>query len=68
MFINAGARRLLLEGERQRFLGEEWPRIQATIQRLGLTPEDLLDGKTGRASSDAVPPKTGKTNPPEEER
>jgi GntR family transcriptional regulator len=43
MFINAGARKLLLEGERERFLGEEWPRIQATIQRLGLTPEDLLD-------------------------
>src|ERR1700684_1156127 len=35
MFINAGARRLLLKGERQKFLGEEWPRIHATIQRLG---------------------------------
>src|SRR5215475_10649942 len=27
MFINAGARGLLLEAERQKFLGEEWPRI-----------------------------------------
>ena len=27
MFINAGARGLLLQGERQKFLGEEWPRI-----------------------------------------
>src|SRR5438552_7566556 len=44
MFVNGGARRELLQGERQRFLGEEWPRIQATIQRLGLKPEDLLDG------------------------
>ena len=43
MFINAGARHLLLQGERQKFLEEQWPRISATIQRLGLTPEELLD-------------------------
>jgi GntR family transcriptional regulator len=43
MFINAGARALLLRGERERFLEEEWPRIHATIQRLGLNAEDLLD-------------------------
>jgi GntR family transcriptional regulator len=43
MFINTGARNLLLEGERQKFLAEEWPRVQATIQRLGLKPEELLD-------------------------
>ena len=42
MFINAGARSLLLQGERQKFLGQEWPRIYATIQRLGLTTEELL--------------------------
>jgi GntR family transcriptional regulator len=42
MFINAGARALLLRGERLKFLAEEWPRIQATIQRLGLSPDDLL--------------------------
>jgi GntR family transcriptional regulator len=42
MFINDGARSLLLQGERQKFLGEEWPRIYATIQRLGLKPEELL--------------------------
>ena len=54
MFINAGARSLLLEGERQRFLGEEWPRVYATIQRLGLKPEELLDtGRTRRSSSKA---------------
>ncbi len=50
MYINAGARSLLLEGERQRFLGEEWPRIQATIQRLGLKKEELLDA--ARSKSD----------------
>jgi|SRR5258708_4137669 GntR family transcriptional regulator len=52
MFINAGARGLLLQGERQKFLGEEWPRVYATIQRLGLKPEELLNGgATRRASS-----------------
>ena len=42
MFINAGARNLLLQGERQKFLAEQWPRVHATIQRLGLTPQELL--------------------------
>jgi GntR family transcriptional regulator len=44
MFINAGARSLLLQGERQKFVVEEWPRVYATIQRLGLTVEELLNG------------------------
>ena len=43
MFVNDGARDLLLRGERQKFLEEQWPRIQATIRRLGLTPQELLD-------------------------
>ena len=43
MFINAGARNLLLQAEREKFLAEQWPRIHATIRRLGLTPEELLD-------------------------
>jgi len=43
MFINSGARGLLLKGERQKFLDEEWPKIRATIQRLGLKAEELLD-------------------------
>jgi GntR family transcriptional regulator len=42
MYINAGARKLLLRGERQKFLAEQWPAIHATIQRLGLTPQELL--------------------------
>lgn len=41
MFINQGARQLLLAAERRKFLETEWPRVQATIQRLGLTPEEL---------------------------
>jgi GntR family transcriptional regulator len=54
MFINAGARGLLLSGEREKFLGEEWPRIQQRIERLGLKPEELLNGH--------------KPKPPEEEK
>ena len=42
MYINAGARKLLLQGERQKFLAEQWPAIHATIERLGLTPQELL--------------------------
>jgi GntR family transcriptional regulator len=51
MFVKAGARDLLLQGERQKFLTEEWPRIQTTIQRLGLTPEELLGAAAARRSS-----------------
>src|SRR5215471_19593933 len=54
MFVNAGARKLLLEGERKKFLAEDWPRIKETIQRLGLTPEDLLDGADRRESKNEV--------------
>lgn len=42
MFVKEGARKLLLQGERQRFLADEWPRVRATIQRLGLDVEELL--------------------------
>jgi GntR family transcriptional regulator len=42
MFVNAGARKLLLQGERQKFLAEEWPRVYENIQRLGLSAEELL--------------------------
>jgi GntR family transcriptional regulator len=42
MFVKTGARDLLLKSERDKFLAEEWPRVYATIQRLGLKPKDLL--------------------------
>ena len=45
MFVKAGARDVLLQAERQKFLAEQWPRISATIQRLGLTPEELLNAE-----------------------
>jgi GntR family transcriptional regulator len=43
MYINVGARDLLMKAEREKFLAEHWPRVHATIRRLGLTPEELLD-------------------------
>ena len=50
MFVKTGARNLLLNGERQKFLAEEWPRVYATIQRLGLKPEELLASGNRRAA------------------
>jgi GntR family transcriptional regulator len=50
MFVNAGARDLLLKAERRKFLTEEWPRVHATIERLGLTPEELQNGAATRRS------------------
>lgn len=41
MYVAPGAFAALLVGERERFLATEWPRISATIQRLGLTVADL---------------------------
>ena len=46
MFVTAGARKQLLKDERARFVKKEWPRIAATIHRLGLDPADLLAAST----------------------
>ena len=54
MFVKTGARNRLLHGERQKFLSEHWPRVHATIQRLGLDPKELLDAAARRSA------KTGK--------
>jgi len=59
MFINDGARALLLRGEREKFLQDEWPRICANIRRLGLHTADLLD---------SVLAKTAKADPRKKER
>jgi GntR family transcriptional regulator len=58
MFVNAGARDLLMRDERRKFLAEEWPRVSATIQRLGLNAEELLKdaaSANGRSSPEAPP-------------
>ena len=41
MYVADGAKKALMKDERQRFLEEEWPRVYATIQRLGLTFPEL---------------------------
>ena len=53
MFVKPGAHDLLLQGERRRFLAEQWPMVYATIQRLGLNAEELLNAApNGRTVSD----------------
>lgn len=68
MFINTGARDVLLRGERQKFLGEEWPRICETIQRLGLSAEELLHASQREPASDAARPQPTAPHSAEEER
>ena len=50
LFVRPGARERLLNGERRKFLSEQWPGIAARIRRLGLTPEELEAAAT--ATSD----------------
>ena len=54
MYVKPGARNLLLRGERQKFLEEEWPRIRANIQRLGLSAEELLNADRNRRPKSKV--------------
>ncbi|MBT8095820.1 MAG: GntR family transcriptional regulator [Woeseia sp.] len=42
MFVRDGACSQLMKDERRRFLEVEWPVIEATINRLGLDPQELL--------------------------
>jgi GntR family transcriptional regulator len=50
MFVKDGAAKLLLKGERERFLDDEWPRVRETIDRLGLSAEELLAAPKRRAA------------------
>ena len=60
MFVKNGARNLLLQGERQKFLAEQWPRVYAAIQRLGLNAEELLQTSANGATSPAASLPDGK--------
>jgi GntR family transcriptional regulator len=51
MFVTPGSRGRLLTDERQRFLESEWPRVKATIERLGLDAQQLLQGR-GQGTGD----------------
>jgi GntR family transcriptional regulator len=48
MFVAEGGRKKLLSHEREKFLKEEWPRIRAQINALGLDPEELLNKDSGK--------------------
>jgi GntR family transcriptional regulator len=65
MFVNIGARKALLKDERQRFLEDEWPKVLASIQRLGLTASDLL--REGAAAAGAKTPPFPGTSTGEED-
>jgi len=67
MFVKTGARDLLLRAERQKFLMDEWPRVQSTIQRLGLSTKELLNGANHR-SQPANNDRNEKEKEKEEER
>ncbi len=43
LFAADGAARSLLVAERALFIAEEWPRVRARIDRLGLSAQDLLE-------------------------
>ena len=49
MFVKKGARNAALRDERDKFLHEEWPRILDMLERLGLSPEELLHRKRSHA-------------------
>ncbi len=58
MFVSVGALKALMKGERQRFLEDEWPKVYATIQRLGFSPSELLRG-SAHAPATPLPPTAG---------
>jgi GntR family transcriptional regulator len=60
MFVSDGARRLLLAGERDRFLNDEWPHILAVINRLGFSAQELF-AQTPALTHPAPPPRGGET-------
>jgi GntR family transcriptional regulator len=52
MFVKMGARDLLMKGERQKFLKEEWPRVAEKIQRLGLKTKELLESAAANSKKE----------------
>lgn|SRR5512139_2908415 len=58
MFVTSGACSSCMADERERFLANEWPKIQATIQRLGLSAEELLKSQTTVAAPPPLPTRT----------
>ena len=55
MYVNDGAREMLLQSERERFLREEWPMLYARLARMGLDLKTLLEN----AKLEQAPKPTG---------
>ena len=62
MYVSAGARQLLLAGERERFLRDEWPQVLAVIHRLGFSAEELFAREP--ALTHPAPPPRGEPKEP----
>jgi GntR family transcriptional regulator len=58
MFVAPGAGAALMKDERERFLSQDWPRVRATIQRLGLSAETLLNDKSPEPATPPLPTRT----------
>ncbi len=58
MFVAPGASAALLKDERARFLATDWPKVQATIQRLGLSAEELLKADIPEPATPPLPTRT----------
>jgi GntR family transcriptional regulator len=52
MYVSAGAAVALRADERRRFLETDWPKVRATIARLGLSLEELLQAPTAPNKDD----------------
>jgi len=56
MYFSAGAAAALRTDERRRFLDSDWPKVRATIARLGLSVEQLLQAPSSPAAGPAPAP------------
>src|SRR3954470_2064811 len=62
MYVIEGARQVLMKDERVSFLETEWPKIYATIMRLGLSTEELMKrGAKSAPVSEPFPTQAAKT-------
>lgn len=41
LYVRPGARGVLLQAERERFLRDEWPQLQLRLRRLGIRRDEL---------------------------
>jgi len=42
LFVKTGVKALILDREREYFLQKDWPKILEQVERLQLSPQDLL--------------------------